>query len=142
MIRRRRLPPELEEPFAAFGRTLRAIGEAKDALTAAIPTTRLPGRPLAEAIDAFDAALEGVERELPSWRVPDVEDAWQVARSGIERSRREAASLRRRADDPAGFEGLIGAVSAVLDPLDDVAEAADRFRELRSRRTDRPHPAR
>jgi len=134
VIGRRRLPPELEERFAAFGRTLRAIGDAKDALTSVVPTTRLPGRPLAEAIDAFEAALDGVDRDLTAWRAPELEDAWQEARAGVERSRGAAEALRGDASDPTGFEGLIGAVADVLDPLDAVQAAAERFRELRERR--------
>ena len=130
---RRRLPSELEEPFDAFARVLRSIGEAKEELTAVMPTTRLPGRPLAEAIAGFESALDRAEADMSAWRVPVVEEAWVAAAAGIERSRRRADDLRSDAPDPRGFEGLIWVVSHVLDPLDDVEAAADRFRSLRGK---------
>jgi hypothetical protein len=132
---RRRLPAGLEQPFESFARVMRSIGEAKEELTAVMPTTRLPGRPLAEAIAGFEAALDRAEADMRAWRVPDLEEAWIVASGGIERSRRRADELRREAPDPKGFEGLIWVVSRVLDPLDDVEAAADRFRSLRRRAT-------
>ena len=130
---RRRLPSELEQPFDAFARVLRAIGEAKEELTSVMPTTRLPGRPLAEAIAGFESALDRAEAEMPAWRVPPLEEEWEAASRGIEHARRRAEELRREAPDPQGFEGLIWAVSRVLDPLDDVEAAADRFRSLRGK---------
>jgi hypothetical protein len=129
--RRRSLPPELAKPFNAFARVLRSIGEAKEELTAAMPTTRLPGRPLAEAIAGFESALDRAEADMPAWRAPVLEEAWAAASSGIELARRRVEELRRDAPDPQGFEGLIWVVSRVLDPLDDVEAAADRFRSLR-----------
>jgi hypothetical protein len=132
---RRRLPFELEQPFDAFARVLRSIGDAKEELTAVMPTTRLPGRPLAEAIAGFEAALDRAEAEMAAWRVPPLEEAWVAASAGIQRSRRRADELRRDAPDPQGFEGLIWVVSRVLDPLDDVEAAADRFRSLRGKAT-------
>jgi hypothetical protein len=128
---RRRLPPELAEPFGAFARVLRAIGEGKEELAAVMPTTRLPGRPLAEAIAGFESALDRAEADMPAWRAPLLEGAWVVASLGIEEARRRAEELRRDAPDPEGFEGLIWVVSRVLDPLDDVEAATDRFRSLR-----------
>jgi hypothetical protein len=131
---RRSLPPELEEPFAAFTRTLAVIGEAKDELTSVMPTTRAPGRPLPEAILAFESAIARVDPEMAGWNVPELEHAWASAREGIDRSCRRAAELRHDEADPQGFEGLIWAVSQVLDPLDALEEAVTRFRQLRRRR--------
>lgn len=131
---RRSRPPELEEPFEALTRTLAVIGEAKDELTSVMPTTRAPGRPLAEAILAFESAIARADPEMAGWDVHELEHAWASAREGIDRSRRRAAELQRDEADPQGFEGLIWAVSQVLDPLDALEEAVNRFRQLRRRR--------
>ena len=70
---RRRLPPDLEDPHAAFAATLLALGRGKDALLASVPTTRLPGRPLAETLVAFEGSLAEAAETMDDWHVPAVE---------------------------------------------------------------------
>jgi hypothetical protein len=132
-LRRRRLPPELAEPYAAFEHVAALLGEAKDALTAVMPTTRLPGTPLAEALEAFEDRLARASAGMEAWRVPEVMDAWGEATRGLERARERARAFREDPPELAGFEGLIWAVGEVLDPLEAFEIAEDRFRALRVR---------
>jgi len=49
MLKRKRIPAELEEAHAAFEAALAHVERAKEGLVSAVPTARAPGRPLAEA---------------------------------------------------------------------------------------------
>lgn len=130
---RRRLPPELEAPHAAFRAVVADLERAKDAVLTSVPTTRLAGRPLAETLAEFEEALAAVDSSMQGWRVDAVEDAWRAAREGLERSRGLAERLRLSAEMPVGFEALVGTIADLLDPLDAFEAAAERFRALRRR---------
>ena len=134
ILRWKRMPPEPEGPFAAFREVLELVGRAKSPLTGVMPTTRLPGTPLAEAIHEFETLLADARERMPEWRVPAVEDAWVSVSAAIEASLERARRLREEAPELGGFERLIGAVGQLLDPLDDALEVAgERFRDLRTR---------
>jgi hypothetical protein len=128
--RPRRLAPELE----AFRAVLAHVQRAGDAMTRAVPTARLPGTPLAEALHAFEEELAAAEAGMPGWRAGELEDVWRVCAAALERARALAERLRLEADAPAGFEALIGTIGDVLSPLDAFDRAAERFREVRRRR--------
>jgi hypothetical protein len=76
---------------------------------------------------------------MDAWRAPEVEEAWQRADRGLDRALAIAERVRLTAEEPSGFEGLIGLVGKLLEPLEPFAEAADRFRQLRAGRG-RPSP--
>ncbi len=132
LLRRKRLSTALFPRFEAFTSVVREIELAKDALTTAVPTTRLPGRPLAEALHAFEERLQTALDGMPHWRASELETEWLACREAVEGSLDAAERLRLGAIDPAGFEGLIGTIGDLLDPLDAFEAAADRFRALRS----------
>ena len=131
VFRRKRLPHDLEEPFQAFEGVLAEIEPAKQALTEVMPTTRMPGRPLPDALSEFTDRLERAGLAMPGWRRPQTEEAWTACAAGIDEALGHARRLREDAPDLGGFEGLIWAVESLLDPLDPFREAAERFRSLR-----------
>jgi hypothetical protein len=131
MPRRRRLPDRLREPYAAFERIAPPLERAKADLTSSVPGTRLPGRPLAEALLGFEGGLRTVAEGMDAWRVPEVEDVWEAASDGLARAMALAERVRLDARPPDGFEGLIGLVGDLLAPLEAFAEAEERFGELR-----------
>jgi hypothetical protein len=131
VFRRRRLPPALEEPFEAFVQVLAEIEPAKQVLTEVMPTTRMPGRPLPDALSEFCNRLERARRIMPGWRRPETEQTWEACAAGIDEALGRAARLREDAPDPGGFEGLIWVVESLLDPLEAFREADERFRSLR-----------
>jgi hypothetical protein len=133
MVRRKRLPAELEEPFAAFRALLDELEPAKAALTEVMPTTRLPGRPLPDALSEFEDGLDRARPLMPAWRAPQVESEWSACAAGLDEAGARARSFREEAPDLGGFEGLIWAVEQLLAPLDAFASADERFRELGSR---------
>jgi hypothetical protein len=109
-LRRRRLPPELEAPYAAFVTVLGAVEPAKAALIDVMPTTRMPGRSLPDALVEFEEALAGARDAMPGWRTTALELAWTACDGGLTEACERARSLREDAPDLGGFEGLIWAV--------------------------------
>ena len=77
MFRRRRLAPDLEGPLAALRAVVSQIDEAKDAMTATVPTTRLPGRPLVDALSELEEHLGRAGALMDSWRHPAIEGEWR-----------------------------------------------------------------
>jgi hypothetical protein len=130
-LRRRRLPEELRAPARAFDDLVPALERAKAALTDAVPGTRLPGRPLAEALWAFETGLREVQHGMDAWQAPEVETEWLAAEASLVEALGLAERLRTGDAEPRGFEELIGVVGDLLAPLGAFGAAAARFRELR-----------
>lgn len=131
MTVRRRLPDELEAPFVAFGVVVAALERGKAALLASVPTTRLPGRPLADTLVEFEEALLEASASMGPWRAPALEAVWSRADAGLATSRELARRIRLEAPEPEGFEALVGTIGDLLDPLDAFHEAEERFARLR-----------
>jgi hypothetical protein len=136
-MRRKRLPAELVPSAEAFDRLLEVLEPAKEGLAATLPTNRLPGRPLADALHDFEDALERARALMPAWRRSEVEDVWSRCMDGIDVALERARRLRSEGPELGGFEGLLGTVQDLLDPLDPLEDAAARFRDLRVRRARR-----
>jgi len=132
--RRKELPPELAEAYAAFQRVLDEIEPAKSGVADVLPSTRLPGRPLDDAVEEFRTRLERAGTEMSGWRRPEVEPEWVACDVGLSQALERANRLLAREDDPLGFEGLLGTVEQLFDPLDPFVAAEERFRALRRRR--------
>jgi hypothetical protein len=131
VIRRKRLPEQLETSLAGLRGVVVDVEEAKAAMTATVPSTRLPGTPLAEAIAEFEDHLGRAKELMPGWRHPDVEAGWLACEAGIDEALARAARLREDPPELGGFEGLIWVVDQVLAPLEAFEAAAERFRTLR-----------
>ena len=133
ILRRKRLPSALRASFVGFRRVLAEIEPAKTALTEVMPTTRMPGRSLPDALLEFEGGLaRGVEL-MPGWRVNEVESEWNACGRGLAEALARAERFREEAPELGGFEGLIWAVEELLGPLEPFADAAERFRELGAR---------
>ena len=130
-LRRRRLPEDLRAPARAFDDLVPVLERAKAALADAGPGTRLPGRPLGEALWSFESDLREVRVRMDGWRTPEVEAQWEAASAGLAESLAQAHRLRTEGAEPEGFEALIGVVGELLAPLESFEPAAARFRELR-----------
>lgn len=131
MIRKRQLPEELQGSLAGLRATVARIETGKDVMTSTVPSTRLPGTPLAEAIAEFEDHLGHAQELMPAWRHGEVEEEWLACETGIEESLERARQLREDPPELAGFEGLIWVVDQVLAPLEAFEAAAERFRTLR-----------
>lgn len=138
MIRRKELPTELQPAFRAFSRVIDAIEPAKAAVADVLPGTRLPGRPLNDALTEFRAGLDRARAGMDEWRRPEVEPEWLACAAGLTLAAERAEALAGHDDDPEGFEGLLWAIQGLIEALDPFVAAAERFRSLRVRakRTD------
>jgi hypothetical protein len=133
VIGRKELPAHLAEPYRAFLAVLEEIEPGKAGLADVLPGTRLPGRPLRDAVDEFRDRLVHAQGLMPGWRRPELEQEWGACDRGVQEAIDRADRLLARADDPVGFEGLLGTVEQLLDPLDPLGAASERFRKLRRR---------
>jgi hypothetical protein len=132
--RRKELPRELVEPYAAFLRVLDEIEPAKSGIADVLPSTRLPGRPLNDAVSEYRERVRRAATAMPTWRCPAVEVEWAACAEGLVEARDRAERVLALEEDPIGFEGLLGTVEQLMDPLDPFVAADERFRSLRRRR--------
>ena len=132
IFRRRELPADLAPADQAFRLVLEELEPAKAGLSDVLPGTRMPGRPLHDALEEFATRLERAAALMPGWRRPELDDVWLRCQAGLQRARELAGTLLREAPDVAGFEQLLGLVEELLDPLEPFADAEDRFRGLRA----------
>jgi hypothetical protein len=130
-IRKRRLPDDLAASLDALRRVVDEVEAAKDPMTSTVPTTRLPGTPLPDALLELEEHLGRAKELMRGWRHPEVENEWHACDDAIDESLRRAATLREDPPDFGGFEGLIWVVDQVLAPLEAFEAAAERFRTLR-----------
>ncbi len=130
---RRPLPDALARALEGFRDTLEPLERARQALTESVPSTRLPGRPLAETLLEFEEGLRAARDRMPTWRTSELEEEWRACAEAIELGLERAERLRLAAEMPEGFEALIGLLGDLLAPLDAFERAADRFRALRRR---------
>ena len=132
MLRRKRLPASLAGPFEAFLAATGLVERAKSALTDSVPTTRLPGRPFADALLEFEEGLREAEVLMDAWRAEALEEEWMGAREGLEEALAIAERLRLAGADPGGFEGLVETIQDLLAPLEAFDVAGERFGALRA----------
>jgi hypothetical protein len=137
MFRRKALPDALVPSFRAFHDVLDEIEPAKARLTEVVPGTRLPGRPLDDALAGFVARLTRARDLMPGWRRPELEDEWSACAAGLAIALDRATQLLDDGYEASGFGSLLGVVEGLLDPLEPFAQAEERFASLR-RRTERP----
>ncbi|TMK90761.1 MAG: hypothetical protein E6G43_05150 [Actinobacteria bacterium] len=128
------MPDELLPSLRAFHIVLDEIEPAKAGLTDIVPGTRLPGRPLQDALEEFVARLTRARDAMPAWRRPELEDEWSACRDGLEIALLGATELLEDDYEAAGFGSLLEVVERSLDPLEPFARAEERFASLRRRK--------
>jgi len=62
----------------------------------------LPGRPLVEALVAFEERASRAAAAMPGWRCEPLEPEWRACEAGLARARERAGRLREEAPDIAG----------------------------------------
>ncbi len=82
ILRRKRTTPQVQASFDAFRDVLAHLEPAKAALTDVMPTTRMPGRPLPDALAEFEEGLRRAEERMPAWRTPELEPEWTACERG------------------------------------------------------------
>jgi hypothetical protein len=126
----------LEASFEVFNTVVAEVEQAKAVLTEVMPTTRLPGLPLPDAVFEFEERIGRALETTPGWRRPETEEVWARCTAGLVEALGRAHRLRDEAPELGGFEGLIWAVEHLMSPLDPFEDAAERFRALRTARAE------
>jgi len=132
MFKRKRLPPDLAPAHAAFSAVLDEVEAAKAALVGVMPTTRLPGTPLPDALLEFEERTAQAVELMAGWRAPELLGEWEACDSGLTEARERARRFREEGPELGGFEGLIWAVEELMAPFEPFEAAALRFRALRT----------
>jgi hypothetical protein len=128
MLRRRRaVRPELADAHAAFVACAAMVAEARIALSAAAPSGRATGVPVAAALAEFEELVAAATRAMPGWRRPEVEKAWRACSMALEQASARAEELRLEGS-PQGYEELYGVLGDVMAPLDAFGPAEEVFR--------------
>jgi len=128
-FRRRTPDPAVAEARAAFRRVTALLDSAQRSLLAAVPTSRDPGVPLAEAIAAFLDGLTAADEAMTGWRAEPTQALWERCRSSLLEARAKADKLGRTAGgSPLDFESLNARLGEVLSPLEEFAEVAAALR--------------
>ena len=135
--RRAELPAELRAPYVAFLAVLEELEPAKAAVVDAVPGSRLPGRPWRDAVTEYRDRVDRSTALMPEWRCPPLEEDWRACERGVTAALDRARGLLAAESDPVGFEGLLGTVERLIDPLEPFAEAEATFRALRRRESRR-----
>ena len=112
-MRRRRSSPIAE----AFDRVAAHVEEANRALVAAMPSARRAGAPIAEALLAFESAIDAARAEMPGWRDERTETAWSRCLAALEDAETKAEKLRLSAPQ-LDFEGLAMVLGGLIAPLE------------------------
>lgn len=132
VLRRKRLPVELRDAYAAFRASVASLERGKAALTESVPGTRLPGRPLTDTLLEFEEGLREADAGSSAWRVSELEREWLAADGAIRACLAMTERLRLEAEMPVGFEALIGTIGDLMAPLQVFEAAERRFRSLRA----------
>lgn len=133
MFKRKSLPPELLPIHAGFMAVLAEVEAGKAALAGVMPTTRLPGTPLPDALLEFENRTARASSLMDEWRAPVLDQEWSACDRGLVQARERARRFREEGPDLGGFEGLIWAVEELMSPLEPFEAAAIAFRTLRTR---------
>lgn len=111
----------------AFSEVVERVEYGKAALVSAVPTARAPGTPLADALHAFELALDQARSEMGGWRTRETEDSWQACSSALDESARRAERFRLEAPS-LDYEGLVMTLGDLIAPLDAFGDAARQLR--------------
>jgi hypothetical protein len=125
--RRRGVPPDAVIVWRLFEAAAERVESGKAALVAAVPTARVEGRPLAEALSDFEHELRAARAGMADWRRVELDDVWRACRDGIDDALRRAERARLEAPS-MDFEGLVDLIGELMEPLDPFAEAERRLK--------------
>lgn len=132
IFRRRALPESLLAPYQAFADQVERLEAARAALMSCLPVGRVDPVPVPVGLDLLADTLDDLSAELPRWRAPEVERAWNLCVEAIAEARDAIGTAHHVARTSTELEELLGAVDDVDEPLGYAFGTAERaFRDLR-----------
>lgn len=133
MLRRKRIPAELEPAWEAFRAQAERVEQARTALLSCLPVGRVDPAPVPVGLDLLRDELDAVCGELDAWRHDVIADHWAACSSAILQSLAALPTANRVATGSTELEELLGAVGDVIEPLDAWHDAERAWLALRVR---------
>ncbi|HEX2028282.1 MAG TPA: hypothetical protein VHF25_09825 [Nitriliruptorales bacterium] len=129
MLRRPVLPHDLHDAWWSFAGCAEAVDRGCRRLLATLPAGRVEPAPVAVGLDAMAAAIEDARTSLRRWRHVDrLHAEWERCAVALHESAGAIPATRQVAARTAELEELLGAVQAVVDPLDAFVQAERAWR--------------
>jgi hypothetical protein len=133
MLRRKRMPTELEPAFQAFRVQAERVEQARSALLSCLPVGRVDPVPVPVGLDLLRDELAVVGDELDSWRHEAIADHWTACSNAIQEALAALPHAYHVAASSTELEELLGAVGDVIEPLDAWHDAERAWLALRVR---------
>jgi hypothetical protein len=133
VFRRKQIPADLAEHWAAFIAQAERVENARQALLGCLPIGRVDPVPIPVGLDLLKDELHAVRSELERWRITPVEEQWRACGAAIDEALDHVEPARQTADRTNELEVLLDAVSDVVEPLDVWQDAEHAWRALRTR---------
>lgn len=131
-MRRRRLPPELTDPYAVFCAQVERLEQARAALMSCLPVGRVDPVPVPVGLDLLADTLAGILQDMSGWQVDAVAQQWSDCVVAINESLAHMPRARHVAETSQELEELLGAIDDVDEPLGYAFGRAERhWRSLR-----------
>lgn len=129
MLRRPLLPQDLHDAWWSFAGCAETVEAGRRRLLATLPAGRVEPAPVAVGLDAVAAAIETTWAPMHGWRdVDGLHAQWEACALGLQESAAAIPAARQAAARTGELEELLGAVQAVVDPLDAFADAERAWR--------------
>lgn len=133
MLRRKRMPAELQPAYQAFLSQAERVEQARSALLSCLPVGRVDPAPVPVGLDLLRDELDAVSGQLDMWRHDVIADHWTSCSSAILQTLAALPAAYHAAAHSTELEELLGAVSDVVEPLDAWHDAERAWLALRVR---------
>jgi hypothetical protein len=122
------LPDELAPAWWAFLDCCDVLEGGRRILLGVLPVGRVEPAPIAVGTTALRQSLTDVRLWMPRWRIPDLEEEWQMCSGAIERAEERLAAIDGIAASTDELDHVLDAVRNLMDRLDSFADAEAAFR--------------
>lgn len=125
------MPERLLPAWEAFHTQAERVEAARRGLLSCLPVGRVDPAPVPVGLELLRDELTDVAAQLHRWRTEEVADTWRGCREAVAESLRAVDHAHRTATTTTELEEVLGAVGAVVEPLDAWADAERRWLRLR-----------
>lgn len=133
MLRRKRIPAELEPAFQAFRAQAERVEQARSALLSCLPVGRVDPAPVPVGLDLLRDELTAVDGELDAWHRDVIADHWAACSEAILQALAALPNAYRVAASSTELDDLLSAVGDAVEPLDAWHDAERAWLALRVR---------